>query len=311
MKTIHVSQGHENSIGLEVFIKSFLLLTTEQQKKFILHVFKDDLLNTIKSLKLSASFSESSVDLGHSNLGLNLLSDSDSKISKSFQSLVSAESFLNKDDILLTLPTEKKSLNDGKTQFLGHTDYFRKKYSNENVVMLFVSDNSNLALLTEHIPLSEIEKTLTPEFVVEKISQLIEGPYSFERFIFAGVNPHCGESGIIGSADNSLREAIDTLKNKYKNLRFEGPFSGDTLFLDTNSSTKADCFVSPFHDQGLAPFKAISGLRASNISVGLPFVRLSPDHGTAFDLYGKDKANYFGTLFTVSEALNILESNGN
>ncbi len=308
MNKIHVSQGHELSISLEVFLKSFLSLSKTQQSSFHLHVFEEDLIKTLHSMKLSFNLNKGFVSILGSKLNCRFLELG--KLSKSFISLNSALDAIGCNDILLTMPTSKDQLYDDKQKYTGHTDYFRKRYQNDNIVMLFISENLNLALLTEHITLSKVEEKITRELVISKISNLISTSFNFKKFIFSGVNPHCGESGLIGEADSILRESLDELKSLHKKHLFEGPISGDTFLANGLDRTKTDCFISAFHDQGLAPFKAISGYRASNITIGLPFLRLSPDHGTAFEIYDKDKANYFGTLFTMKLALEKLDANG-
>ncbi|MBK23812.1 MAG: hypothetical protein CME70_07395 [Halobacteriovorax sp.] len=309
MNKIQVSQGHERSISLEVFLKSFLTLNKTQQSKFCLHVFEEDLTRALASMQISFDIKKDCVFIVGSALKCNFLKSIHS--SKSFTSLESALENISDGDILLTLPTSKDQLFDSNNHYTGHTDYFRKRFNKEDIVMLFVSEHINLALLTEHISLSEVEDKIKRELILSKISNLVSSSFDFKRFIFTGINPHCGESGLIGSKDELLKNTIKVLGEAHKELVFEGPISGDTFLSNTVTTKKSDCFISPFHDQGLAPFKAISGYRASNITIGLPFLRLSPDHGTAFELYDKDKANYFGTLFTMKLALEKLGHNGN
>ena len=129
------------------------------------------------------------------------------------------------------------------------------------------------------------------------------------RFIFSGENPHCGEDGLISKTDEKIVQAIEILRKNYSSHEFIGPLSGDTLLANSGTFTKKDCLIFASHDQGLAPYKAISGFRASNVTIGLPFLRLSPDHGTANELYGKDVANYIGAFFTLKESIRILGNN--
>jgi len=309
MSKIQVSQGHERSISLEVFLKSFLTLNKVQQEKFCLHVFEEELTQALASMQISFDIKKDCVLIVGSALKCNFLKSIHS--SKSFTSLESALENISDGDILLTLPTSKDQLFDSSHHYTGHTDFFRKRYNKEDIVMLFVSEHINLALLTEHISLSEVEDKINRELILSKISNLVSSSFNFKRFIFSGINPHCGESGLIGKKDEVLKGTIDELKKIHKEVLFEGPISGDTYLTNNVALNHSDCFISPFHDQGLAPFKAISGYRASNITIGLPFLRLSPDHGTAFELYDKNEANYFGTLFTMKMALEKLGQNGN
>jgi 4-hydroxythreonine-4-phosphate dehydrogenase len=160
-----------------------------------------------------------------------------------------------------------------------------------------------MALLTEHIRLKDVEDQINIDLIKSKIDVLSSNPFfKFKEFWFSGINPHCGENGLLGQTDKLIESTIKELNNK-STLSFKGPISGDTLFLDSRNASEGTCLISAQHDQGLAPFKALSGLQAVNITLGLPFLRLSPDHGTAFDLYGKNKANYLGTLYTLKIAL--------
>jgi 4-hydroxy-L-threonine phosphate dehydrogenase PdxA len=304
MNFINVTQGHENSIGLEVFIKSFLTLDSEKQSKFKLFSYKDTLEKNLNLVRVNYNFSKNLVNIGNSKLKVTLL-DSSLNSSESFTSLIEAEKNTRPGDVLLTLPTTKNSLQDSNNHYTGHTDYFRKKYSGHNPVMLFKSEDYNMALLTEHISLSHIEESITEELIKDKLKVLINNPYfNLNEFLFSGVNPHCGEDGLLGRVDSLLKGCVESLKKVFESTKFEGPISGDTIFL--SNTNKNSCIICAHHDQGLAPFKSISGLQAVNITLGLPFLRLSPDHGTGFDLYGKDKANYLGALYTIKVALKNL-----
>ena len=306
MNYINITQGHEDSIGLEVFIKSFLSIDSKNHSKFRLFTHKDVLEKHLKVMKLQSEITDDTLSIANSKLNLVLLKDSDGT-SSSFNSLLEAERNTRKGDILFTLPTTKNSLKDKDNIFSGHTDYFRQKYLNANPVMLFKSETYFMALLTEHIGLKEVEKSISTQLVLDKLKVLVDNPYfQFHKFIFSGINPHCGEEGLLGSSDELLKDSINTLKERHPKISFSGPISGDTVFLDSRNEGLNTCIICAQHDQGLGSFKSISGLQASNITLGLPFLRLSPDHGTAFDLYGKNKANYLGTLYTIKLALKNL-----
>lgn len=307
MNKIVVTQGHENSIGLEVFIKSFLLLNSSQQEKVVLVCFKETLKRTLQFIKLPYHIEANFIVLQNTKLKIKFLTKTVSSMSESFTSLLEAQDILTNNDILITIPTSKEEIKDCSIQYTGHTDYFRKRYTASYPVMLFISEHSKLALLTEHISLDKVESEINEELIIKKVEALISSPYEFKRFIFTGINPHCGEGGIIGSIDAILMSTIIKLRKKYKYIEFESPVSGDTVLMESYGHKPTDCIISGFHDQGLSAFKTLSGIRASNITIGLPFLRLSPDHGTAFDLYGKNKSNYFGMLYTVKEALRKLK----
>ena len=127
--------------------------------------------------------------------------------------------------------------------------------------------------------------------------------FPFEEVVFSGINPHAGENGILGDEEKHIKSAMTDLEKHYGKI-FTGPFSGDTLH-HHYLSDKNQLFVYMYHDQGLAQFKSQYGLIGLNITLGLPFLRLSVDHGTAFELYGKNKANISGMLFLLKQAFEV------
>ncbi len=301
---IYISQGHEKGIGLEIFLKSFLCLNKEYQKKFILSANKDSLVNTLDSIKLNYKISASSITIGSCVLQTHFLQQQNN-IPQSTTSLLACMQSLSKDDILLTLPTSKDQLILNNRQLNGHTELFRSFYNNAEIGMLFIAPNCNVLLLSDHINTDQISSALNIDSVIKKVQLAIQFgiPHREIRDIyFSGINPHCGEHGNISNHDNVLIEAIDILKPKFPYINFYGPFAGDTLHFKFQN--KNQLFVYAHHDQGLAPFKLKYGLTGINYTTGLPFKRVSVDHGTAFDLYGKNQANYLGMLYLLKELEN-------
>ena len=171
--------------------------------------------------------------------------------------------------------------------------------------MFFKADDLNVLLLTDHVPLKDVPQILTEDFVFNKIvlaiNSLEKGNQKFNNVFIAGINPHAGENGLIGSEDTNIQNAITRLKEKFKNHHFHGPLPGDTMnFSHKNNS---DLFIYPFHDQGLGVFKSLKKTYGINFTLGLPYIRLSVDHGTAFSLYGKNCANYSGALYCLETVL--------
>lgn len=207
----------------------------------------------------------------------------------------------------MTLPTSKDQLIYNGQSLAGYTEFFRSFYNNNNIAMTFKGTTQNVLLITDHVALKDVPKTITEELIVEKTNTTLNFYqkyfYAFDEVIFSGINPHVGENGILGSEDKIISVAIDELKKKHT-LTFKGPYSGDTLHMH-HDETKKQLFVYMFHDQGLSQFKAMHGLIGLNISMGLPFLRLSVDHGTAFDLYGKNKANPTGLIFLFKQAFEV------
>ena len=298
---IYVTQGHESGIGLEIFLKSFLLLSIEEKKQIRLVVSKKDLLKNTTDLKLKIeTFKE-----------LQVIENIESTIFSSTNSLLTAINLISKNDILVTLPTSKDQLLFENKNQAGYTEFFRSFYKNSNISMTFKGLTQNVLLITDHIPLKEITKKITSELVEEKTKITLDNFakyfFKFDEVIFSGINPHAGENGILGIEEKYISEAVENLSKVYGTI-FQGPFSGDTLH-HYHDSSKKQLFVYMYHDQGLAPFKAEYGLIGLNITLGLPFLRLSVDHGTAFNLYGKNKANISGMLYLFKQAFEVLSVN--
>lgn len=302
---IHISQGHENSIGLEVLLKSLICLPQKDLHFLKLHCFKDTLETTLNSIHIKYEIFDDKLIINDKVLTLKLLKKN-SLLSETLISLESTLKSCSTDDILLTLPSSKDQFQKNNSSFNGHTEFFRTFFSNSNLSMAFIGPINNVLLLTDHIPISQVASSISSESVLLKVSNVLDniGPLrSIRRVIFSGINPHCGEDGLMGNEESSLYESIKILKNKYEDIEFLGPISADTLqFFPSDCS---DLLVYSSHDQGLAPFKTINGLLGINTTFGLPFLRVSPDHGTAFHLYGKNSAHYQGMLFVLKEILKL------
>jgi 4-hydroxythreonine-4-phosphate dehydrogenase len=296
---IHISQGHEKGIGLEVFLKSFLTIPVTNTDKILLHVFEKSLIKNLHSLKIDHTIIEDGVKISGRKLRTKWL-----KQKSEFQSTDSLNSCLNdikKNDILITLPTSKDQLEINSTNLNGHTEFFRK-YFNREVEMVFISPNHNLLLLTDHIPLKNVSDQFNELKIVKIIERTIKSISKFRSIntvLLSGPNPHNGEGGRLGDEENKKFSSLDFKKN----ISFE-IIPGDTIFNHFNVGPKT-LVVASFHDQGLAPFKNSNKFIGLNFTSGLDFLRFSPDHGTAFHLYGMNRANYFGMLYVLLESLKI------
>tara|TARA_B100001971_G_scaffold213155_1_gene245609 strand:+ start:205417 stop:206343 length:927 start_codon:yes stop_codon:yes gene_type:complete len=293
---IYVSQGHEKGIGLEVFLKAFLCFDSAFQENFKLFTFKSSLENVLKSCSLDYIISEDNLSFYNTNLKLELLED-DSEPQSSI-ALKSILNIINSKDHLVTLPTSKDQLIYNRELVNGHTEYFRSHFKNQSISMNFISPDFNCLLLTDHIAISKIEETLTKEYILNKVRVTLNQIQSFknvDEVVFSGINPHNGENGLISNTDEVLNECIKELKSEFPKLTFTGPYPADTIHMQGISANKL--FIYASHDQGLAPYKLYNGLIGINLCLGLPFLRTSVDHGTAFNLYGKNSANYLGMLY--------------
>lgn len=296
---IYVTQGHEAGIGLEIFLKSFILLSREEKNEIRLVVSNSDLVNNLADLKLSPKLFKD----------LKIIENIESTKFSSTNSLMTALSIITPKDILVTLPTSKDQLIFKGVSCAGYTEFFRAYYQNPNISMTFKGLTQNVLLITDHIPLKEVANQITAELIQNKVQLTLDNFkkyfYQFNEVIFSGINPHAGENGLLGNEEIHIKTAMAKLEKGYGSL-FKGPLSGDTLHHYFDSSKK-QLFVYMFHDQGLAQFKSQHGLIGLNITLGLPFLRLSVDHGTAFDLYGKNKASVTGMLFLFQQAFEVIK----
>lgn len=226
-------------------------------------------------------------------------------IPQSSQAIYACLEDMSNSDTMLTLPSSKDQITDRQGRpFRGHTDLLRSEYKGREIVMTFVSPKLNVALLSDHISLGEVEKYLEDDKLESVLKSALEGfsgIRKIKRVFVAGVNPHCGEGGIISGFDSALQTKLEAAESSLSDVSIKGLFPGDTILF--NPVERDTLFVFAFHDQGLAPFKLMNGLTGINLTLGLPFRRVSVDHGTAFDLFGKNAASYQGMLYLMDEVL--------
>lgn len=300
---IYVTQGHQKGIGLEVFIKS-LIDTPEFTNSLKLICYKQTLLQTLDSLNLNYSVSEAAITFN--NIRLKTVFLEQSNYTESMGAIDYSIKEISKSDILFTLPTSKDQLIYKGQSFAGHTELLRFVYDQPLLAMSFWGPSHQQLLLTDHIPLSEVCSELTPRFFSRKISLAIENMHhyfpSLKNIYIAGINPHAGEGGIIGKEELLLSPEIVKIRDHFSDLFISDFLSGDTLH---TYKSKDSLFVYMYHDQGLARFKSENNFIGINATLGLPFLRASVDHGTAFDLYGKNSADYKGCLYALKKLVEI------
>ncbi|NLZ96321.1 MAG: 4-hydroxythreonine-4-phosphate dehydrogenase PdxA [Bacteroidales bacterium] len=214
--------------------------------------------------------------------------------------LEAAVADINKKDIdaLVTLPINKDNMQGDNFNFAGHTEYLEDRTSTDEerhkALMILASNRLRIALVTTHLPLSEVSKSITKELIIEKIKAL---DYSLKRDFYIdnpriavlSLNPHAGENGLLGKEEQeviepAIKECLDN------DLFCSGPYAADGFF-GSNRHIKFDAVLAMYHDQGLVPFKTIAMDSGVNFTAGLPIVRTSPAHGTAYDIAGKNEAS--------------------
>jgi 4-hydroxythreonine-4-phosphate dehydrogenase len=197
-------------------------------------------------------------------------------------------------DGLVTAPIDKNTIHGPEFPFNGHTEFLTKEFNAGESLMLLASNDLRVGLVTEHVPLKDVASHLTKDRVELKIRLLelsLKKDFNISKPKIAvlGLNPHAGDSGLIGSEENEIiRPVINDLKSKGKVIM--GPFAADGFFA-SGQHTKYDAVLAMYHDQGLVGFKALAFETGVNFTAGLPIVRTSPDHGTAYDMAGKNLAD--------------------
>jgi 4-hydroxythreonine-4-phosphate dehydrogenase len=198
-------------------------------------------------------------------------------------------------DVLVTAPINKNTIQSDKFKFQGHTEYIEDRVGEgQKPLMILMKDNLRVALVTTHVPISELSTVITKELIKEKIAILHKSlkrdfAISAPRIAVLSLNPHCGDGGVIGNEENEVIIPAITEANSDKLICY-GPYSADGFF-GAETYKHFDAVLAMYHDQGLAPFKAIAMDGAVNYTAGLPIVRTSPGHGTAYDIAGKGCAS--------------------
>lgn len=214
-------------------------------------------------------------------------------------------------DALVTAPINKKSMSMIDFGFKGHTDYISSFCNCDNSVMIMLSEDLRVALLTHHIPLNEVSSFVTKKNILdslESLNQIMIKDFDKEKPLIAvlGLNPHAGDGGVIGKEEEEhIIPAIEDAKNK--GIFVNGPFPSDS-FWGTMEYKKYDIVLAMYHDQALIPFKLLAFTDGVNFTGGLPFVRTSPDHGTGYDIVGKNIANHESFLNAIFTAVNIAKN---
>jgi 4-hydroxythreonine-4-phosphate dehydrogenase len=212
--------------------------------------------------------------------------------------------FLGEVSALVTCPINKASLRSAGISFPGHTELLAHFGGVTDFIMMMANRKMRVSLVTIHIPLKDVPEEIT----VERVFRCITITHHFlkaycginDPFIkVCGLNPHAGEQGIIGSEEDAIHGAINRAESL--GIKVRGPFPADTLF----HSVDCDAYIAMYHDQGLIPVKTIDFTRTINITLGLPFIRTSPGHGTGYDIAGKGVADPSGLIeaFRVAEEM--------
>jgi 4-hydroxythreonine-4-phosphate dehydrogenase len=228
-------------------------------------------------------------------------------------SLVAAAQALKEGRIdgLVTAPINKKNTQSEEFNFTGHTPYLKNLFEAQDVLMFMVADNMKVGLVTEHVPVKDIDKYITRENILSKLALMnnsLKKDFGIDKPKIAvlGLNPHAGDEGLIGTEDEEIiRPAIKDAKQK--DIFCFGPYPSDAFFA-RGYHEKFDGVLAMYHDQGLIPFKSLAIGEGVNYTAGMDGIRTSPDHGVAFDIAGKNKAEESSFRAAIFRCVDIINS---
>ena len=211
-------------------------------------------------------------------------------------------------DAMVTAPVHKGIINQAGMAFTGHTEFLAKQSNTSQVVMMLVGGGMRVALATTHLPLTKVSAAITKETLTETIRILntdLVNKFGIQhpRVMVAGLNPHAGEGGYLGDEEiKTIAPVLEQLRNE--GLDLIGPLPADTMFSEKNIA-QTDAFLAMYHDQGLAVLKHASFGEGVNVTLGLPFIRTSVDHGTALDLAGTGNIEIGSLLAAIRLAIDL------
>jgi 4-hydroxythreonine-4-phosphate dehydrogenase len=321
---IGISIGDLNGIGTELAIKTFsdnrllelctpILFASNKLINFYRKSIPDSTFNYQHIKDLSRPFHKqvNLFNCWEEEVSINPGQLTDAGGLYAVKSLIGATEALKerKIDALVTAPIHKKNIQSAEFAFTGHTPYLRQAFGVKDVLMLMSSDNFRVGLVTEHVPVNDITKYITREIILSKLnimkdSLIRDFGIDKPRIAVLGLNPHAGDDGLIGREEEDIIKPA--IKDAKHNMLVYGPYSADAFFA-RNQQQKFDAVLAMYHDQGLIPFKSLAFGEGINFTAGLPAIRTSPDHGTAFDIAGKNKADTGSFLAAVYGCLDIVQ----
>lgn len=306
---IGISTGDLNGIGYEVILKSlsdnrlFEILTpvvyglakaASYHRKYM--NLPDFSFNIIRKTDNLSHKKANLINLHDNEVRIELGKSTSLSGEQALISLEAATEDLRKGTInaLVTGPINKKNIQSDEFHFPGHTEYLASKFNVQESLMLMISNNLRIGVITGHIPVNEIAAKLTVELILNKIeilskSLLVDFGIRAPKIALLGLNPHAGDDGLLGNEEITvIKPAIERAKEK--GYLVFGPYPADGFF-GSSEYSKFDGILAMYHDQGMLPFKTLSFESGVNYTAGLPVIRTSPAHGTAYEIAGKDIAS--------------------
>ncbi|HHC80894.1 MAG TPA: 4-hydroxythreonine-4-phosphate dehydrogenase PdxA [Flavobacteriia bacterium] len=318
---VGISVGDINGIGIEIILKTFedarmLELCTPIlfASNRIISLHKKELninihVHSIDTVAKAVHNKINIVNVWKENVIVNFGKETEEGGKYALLSLQAATKALrdNTIDILVTAPINKHNIQSDDFNFKGHTEFLEAHLEGESL-MILMTDEIKIGLITGHIPVQEIAAAITPELLTKKINLMYDSlvkdfGITKPKIAVLGLNPHCGDSGVIGTEDDEIvKPTLEKIQAEGK-LAY-GPYSSDSFF-GTESYKRFDGILAMYHDQGLAPFKALSFGNGVNFTAGLSNIRTSPDHGVAYEIAGKGTANHNSFKQALYTALDI------
>ncbi|MGK4566414.1 4-hydroxythreonine-4-phosphate dehydrogenase PdxA [Flavobacterium sp. 3HN19-14] len=321
---VGISIGDLNGIGSEVVLKTFednrmlelctpVIFANVKTLSFLRKSFESTaLLHGIDNLSQILTGKINVLNVWRENINLEYGVNDPVVGEFAIKSFVTATNALKSGeiDVLVTAPINKYNIQSEEFKFPGHTDYLNQELEG-NALMLMVKDNLRVGLLTDHVPVNEVASHLTEALIKQKIEtvrQSLIQDFSINKPKIAvlGLNPHAGDGGVIGKEDEMIIRPV--IKKMFeKGTMVFSQYPADRFF-GSGQYEKYDAVIAAYHDQGLVPFKTLSFGGGVNYTAGLDKIRTSPDHGTAYDIAGKDKADFNSFKEAVYLAIDIYNS---
>lgn len=219
----------------------------------------------------------------------------------------------NKLDALVTAPLNKNNINTPENKFVGHTEYLTEAFGIKNSLMFLVAEDIRVGLVTGHVSIKNVAENITPENIKNKLNIMnlsLKNDFGIgkPRIAVLGLNPHAGEEGLLGDEELNIISPVIREFKDHGHLVF-GPYSADGFF-GMMHQKKFDGVLAMYHDQGLIPFKSLAFETGVNFTAGLPIVRTSPDHGTAYNIAGKSLADEGSMQAAILQAYDIVRNRG-
>lgn len=321
---VGISVGDINGVGIEIILKTFkdsrilelctpvlfasnkIISTHKKELNIDIQIHGIDKADKLINNKINL------VNVWKDNVNVDYGKETKDGGKYAFLSLQSAVKALKNNDIdvLVTAPINKHNIQSDSFDFKGHTEFLEANLEGESL-MILMTDEIKIGLVTGHIPVQKIAETITSELLIKKINLLYNSliqdfAISKPKIAVLGLNPHCGDNGVIGNEDDEIvRPTIEKIQAEGKLVY--GPYSADSFF-GSESYKNFDGILAMYHDQGLAPFKTLSFGNGVNFTAGLNKIRTSPDHGTAYEIAGKNVANNNSFKQALYTALDIYKS---